>query len=216
MLLAWGCSKRIRDMSEKKILAIVGSYRRGGVIDSVIDAMVEKCTALGHKAEKIYLVDQNIEFCTNCRGCMQEECAFPVHCVHFSDDMEVITTKVLKADGVIIGCPVNVGSSNALTQRFVERFAGFFYWPWGTRGGPRPRLAGKSRRAVILSSSTAPAIMNSLPFGFNAMHTLKFFCLAIGARVVASLKVGLITDREITLSKRTLAKANRAAVRLCE
>ena len=55
-----------------KLLGIVGSYRRDGIIDSAVSEVLKGAGDRGAEAEKIYLLDYQIEFCRNCRSCMQE------------------------------------------------------------------------------------------------------------------------------------------------
>jgi len=52
-----------------KVTAIVGSYRKGGIVDSVIDEILSSAREEGAEVSKIYLIDRHIEFCTNCRRC---------------------------------------------------------------------------------------------------------------------------------------------------
>ena len=56
----------------KKILGIVGSYRRNGTIDTLVTEVLSSARAAGAETEKIYLLDKHIEFCTNCRTCTQK------------------------------------------------------------------------------------------------------------------------------------------------
>ncbi len=200
--------------SSTKVLGIVGSYRRNGYIDGAVDAVLAASESRGAETRKIYLADFDIGFCTNCRECMQEPGASHVDCIVHHDGMKDVLSEVAESDAVVAGAPVNAGNANALTQRFVERCAGFYYWPWGTRGGPELRIKEPSRRAVLISSSTAPGFMNSPVFGMNAVHTLKFFARSIGARVVDVIKIGLITDKEVLLSPRIRRRTIRAADKL--
>jgi len=58
-------------MSDKKIaIGIVGSYRKQGVIDTAVSEVLSALQNLGVEIKKIYLLDYNIEFCTNCRTCL--------------------------------------------------------------------------------------------------------------------------------------------------
>ena len=56
-----------------KITAILGTYRKGGVIDSAVDEILAAAREAGAETTKIYLIDRHIEFCTNCRACTQQE-----------------------------------------------------------------------------------------------------------------------------------------------
>ena len=48
----------------KTIVAIVGSYRKGGVIDTAVDEILRAANDSGVQTSKIYLIDKHIEFCT--------------------------------------------------------------------------------------------------------------------------------------------------------
>ncbi len=46
----------------RRVTAIVGSYRRGGIIYKVIDELLESAKEEGAATRKIYLIQQRIEF----------------------------------------------------------------------------------------------------------------------------------------------------------
>ena len=50
-----------------KILTIVGTYRKGGIIDTAGEEILASAQDAGAEIEKVYLIDKHIEFCTNCR-----------------------------------------------------------------------------------------------------------------------------------------------------
>jgi multimeric flavodoxin WrbA len=60
---------RWRENMAKKIAGIVGSYRKGRVIDTAVSEILKGAEAHGAEICKIYLIDKHIEFCTNCRNC---------------------------------------------------------------------------------------------------------------------------------------------------
>ena len=60
-----------RAQMSSKVVAIVGSYRKGGAIDTAVEAVLEGAREKGAQTHTIYLTDQHIEFCTNCRKCTQ-------------------------------------------------------------------------------------------------------------------------------------------------
>lgn len=58
----------------KKILAIVGSYRKGKTIDTLIDRAIQGVESIdGVQVEKIYLIEKNIKYCTNCMVCKKDD-----------------------------------------------------------------------------------------------------------------------------------------------
>ncbi len=79
-------------MSEK-IVAIVGSYRKGEIIDTAVEAILKGVREKGATTHTIYLTEQHIECCRNCRTCAQKpgiergKCPKP-------DDMEPILPEI--------------------------------------------------------------------------------------------------------------------------
>lgn len=191
----------------KKILGIVGSYRKGGVIDSLVTEVLSAAEANGADTEKIYLLDRHIEFCANCRVCTQEPGEDPGKCGH-DDDMAEILTKCLEADAVVIGAPVNFFNINALTRRFLERLVCFAYWPWG-QPGPAKRMKSRGKLAVLITSSAMPAIPGR--FFTGAVRALKVAAGTLGAKPVAIIFAGMIAvDAKPAIPEKTLRKARRA------
>ena len=197
--------------TKKRFLGIVGSYRKGGVIDTVVSEILDSAAENGAETSKIYLSDCDIEFCTNCRECTQPRGKKRVPCVvHHNDDMNFILDQVEMSDTVVIGAPVNIGSANALTQKFVERCVGYYYFPWGAR---YPVLRDKNirRNAILVTGSAAPAFMNSNLFGSGALMTLKAIADLIGADVVETIKVGNVTSDDFKVPDHSLKKARKTA-----
>jgi multimeric flavodoxin WrbA len=200
--------------ASKRFFGIVGSYRKGGVIDTVISDILEAAAAQGADTDKIYLADKNIEFCTNCRECVQPAGSERVPCfVHKDDDVNDIIAQAFGADTLVIGAPVNLGSANALTQRFAERCIGSYYYPWGAKF-PVLRSKKKPRKAILVSSSAAPAFMNNATFGAGATATLRTIADLLGAEVADVIKVGLVSERDFEVPRRSLDKGREAARRL--
>jgi len=72
--------KRSRTMpNPTRITALVGSYRKGGVIDRAVEEILAAARESGAETTKIYLIDEPIEFCANCRACTQTDGVEPAH-----------------------------------------------------------------------------------------------------------------------------------------
>ena len=195
----------------KKILAIVGSYRKGGTIDTAVDAILAAAAEKGAQTGKIYLLDKRIEFCTNCRCCTQAPGPQRGRCVQH-DDMEGLLAAIEGADGLVIAAPVNYFNLNALTRRFMERLVGCAYWPWGGHG-PQFRTKERTKKAVLVTSTAMPAIMGRLFTG--AVRALKLIAQSLGAKPVATLFIGHAGGREAPpLTEAVRRKARAAAGKL--
>ncbi|HXY54666.1 MAG TPA: flavodoxin family protein [Nitrospirota bacterium] len=195
----------------KRILGIVGSYRKNGTIDSLVTEVLTSAEEQGALTEKIYLLDKNIAFCTNCRTCTQKPGTERGLCVH-RDDMADILDRYKFSDGIVLGAPVNCFNLNALTRRFMERLVCFTYWPWG-QPGYKLRNKVKGKKAVLITSSAMPAFMGRIFTG--APRALRVIAETMGARPVAILFSGLSAQKEEpVISDKMIRRAREAGRKL--
>jgi multimeric flavodoxin WrbA len=176
----------------KKVVALVGSYRKGGVIDSAIDIILQAAGENGAETEKVYLIDRHIEFCTNCRTCTQAEGTQRGICVQ-RDDMDILLPKIEEADGLIIGSPINFYNVTAVTRRFIERLVCYACWPWG-KPGPSVRVKNRKKKAVLVTSSAMPALIGRVFTG--ALRILKVTAETLGAKPIGTLYIGMAALQE--------------------
>jgi NAD(P)H-dependent FMN reductase len=187
-----------------RIAAIVGSYRKGGVIDQAVDEMLASASAEGAEVTKIYLVETQIEFCTNCRLCTQQDGVNRGMCP-IADQMNLLLDVIESSDALILASPTNFGGVTAIMKRFIERLVCYAYWPWSMMA-PRVRIKQATRRAVLVSSSAAPGLVSRLltPVG----KVLKQAAGLLGARTVGVLYIGFAAKKKSPeLSERIRNKA---------
>ena len=175
-----------------RITAIVGSYRKDGVIDQAVDEMLAAARAAGAETTKIYLADTRIEFCTNCRLCAQQDGAARGFCP-IADQMGEVLDQVEASDAIILASPTNFATVTALMKRFIERLVCYAYWPWGM-AAPKTRNRQMPRRAVLVASSAAPALLARL--GTSIVKLLKQAASLLGARTVGVLFIGLAAGKD--------------------
>jgi NAD(P)H-dependent FMN reductase len=173
-----------------KVVAIVGSYRKGGTIDTAVKAILEGAKEKGAQTNIIYLREQDIKFCTNCRQCTQTPGEERGKCAQ-QDDLESILKEIEAADAIVLGSPVNYFNVTAIFRRFLERLAGFVYWPWG-QNGPTPRSKRLPRKAVLVASSAMPGFL--IPIATGAAKALRLTAKCLGAKPVGSLWIGLVSQ----------------------
>jgi multimeric flavodoxin WrbA len=193
-----------------RIIGIVGSYRKHGTIDTVVTTILAAAQAAGAETHKIYLQDQHIEFCTNCRSCLQQPGPQRGECV-WQDDMTAILDQLEAADGFVLGAPVNFGNVNALTQRFIERCVCYGYWPWGQKA-PSARQSQITKQAVLVSSSAAPGFLAR--WLTSVTKTLKQLATLLGAKPIGTLWIGMIDPQRAKLSPRVQRRAQKLGQRL--
>ncbi|MCK5072488.1 MAG: flavodoxin family protein [Bacteriovoracaceae bacterium] len=142
-----------------KVVAILGTYRKGKFTDQIVDAVLSPIYEQGHEVEKIFLMDQHIEFCTNCRKCMNDDPSLRMGECVTKDDMKSILQKMDEADAMILASPMNIFTVTALMKKFIERLVPAIYWPWRKAYFPRLRIKRTGKRALVLTSSAMPQIM---------------------------------------------------------
>ena len=195
-----------------RVVAVTGSYRRGGILEAAVEAVLAGARARGAETCTIRLQDHHVEFCTHCRSCTQEPGQRRGACVQV-DDLEAILARIEGADALVLGSPVSFYHVTAVFRRFLERLVGYAYWPWGRATGPAFRIKAPGRKAVLVASSAAPGLF--LPLVTGAPRALKLAARVLGARPVGRLWIGLAArDPHQELTPRTLARARALGERL--
>lgn len=190
-----------------QIAIINGSYRVNGVTDQILAVMEQQLVHHGVTVEHIILRELNIHYCQNCRSCMQVEQHAPGHC-HQQDDMARVISSLERSDGLILASPTNMGTVTALYKCFMERLAVYGHWPFG-QSAPKYRHGGRlDKRALLVTSSAAPAWMAY--WAFNTHKMLAKSAYFLGAKVVGRLSIGLQSQPlPITLNYAHVVKAQR-------
>lgn len=100
------------------VLGIMGSPRKGGNTDLLMEAVLEGARQAGASTEKIHLADLSIRPCLGCDRCRKTgECAQ-------KDDMRGLLEK-MEASGVwVLGTPVYYWGPSAQLKTFVDRWYG--------------------------------------------------------------------------------------------
>lgn len=173
------------------VTAIVGSYRKGGIIDTAVDEILASAREEGAEVAKIYLIDRHIEFCTNCRACMQQEGRRRGEC-RIADGMGAVLDEIERSDAIVLASPMNFGTVTAVMKRFIERLACYAWWPWGMNA-PKMRNEPKEKRAVVVASSAAPALLARM--STQIVGLLKKTAGVLGARTVGVLFIGLAAQQ---------------------
>jgi len=139
-----------------KIVAVMGSYRKGKTIDTLVDRAIEgvKSSRPDAEIEKITLIDRDIQYCRNCGVCRNDDLAKPIARCAIDDDMQEILPIMGEADAYVFGTPIFEGTVNALTKTFLERICWTFARAgrWPVRGCPQPRADTPKRAIAILST----------------------------------------------------------------
>ena len=189
----------------RNIIGIIGSYRKNGVNDQVVTEILAGAEEAGASVRRVFLPDVDIQFCDNCRLCMQKPGDEPGKCT-INDAMAELMEACINADGIVLASPINAGTVTAIFKRFIERFSPLAYWPFGT-GAPKMRKV-PPKSAILVISSAAPAFVWKLG-GFTAEKTLRSTAKMLNAKNIRTLKYGLMSQKQHP----TLTEAQRAKAR---
>jgi multimeric flavodoxin WrbA len=167
----------------KKILAIVGSPRKGGNTDILVNKVAEGAALNGAQVDTLWLAKLKIRECDGCHLCWQGKSC------NKRDDMLGIYPKIIESDAIVFGTPVYWYGPTALMKAFIDRFVYF--------NCPQTRAEIKDKRAATV-----------IPFEEENPDTAKpvveFFERCLGylqMQFVGSVIVGGVSDKGDVLKK---------------
>jgi len=99
----------------KKVLILSSSPRRGGNSDLLCDQFASGAQEAGHQAEKIFLKDKQINYCTGCSTC------FSTRRCSQKDDMTEILEKMISADVIVMATPVYFYTMCGQMKTMIDR-----------------------------------------------------------------------------------------------
>jgi multimeric flavodoxin WrbA len=120
---------------------LLGSPRKGGNTDQLVEQILKAARTKGHKTEKLYLYDYTISLCVDCRNCKKGDY---VCCIN--DEMQQIYPKMEEANVIIFGTPVYWYGPTAKMKMLIDRM--------------RPFVANgklRNRKAVVVAPSAEGA-----------------------------------------------------------
>lgn len=99
----------------KKVLILSASPRKGGNSDLLCDQLTLGAQDAGHDAEKIFLREKTIHYCTGCGACYNS-----AKCVQ-QDDMAELLDKMIHADVIVMATPVYFYTMDAQMKTLIDR-----------------------------------------------------------------------------------------------
>ncbi len=98
------------------ILSVIGSPRKGGNTDILVDKILEGADKSGNTSEKVNLYNMEILPCIDCRRCKKDDLICTI-----KDDMYEFYPKIDQADVLIFGTPNYWNGPSAKTKLLVDR-----------------------------------------------------------------------------------------------
>ncbi len=121
----------------KRILGVIGSPRRNGNTDLLVNHILEGAKAKGAAVNSIFLNDLTIKECDGCHLCWRGK-----PCPK-NDDMCRLYPEIIASDVIIFGTPVYWYGPTALMKGFIDRFV-YFNTPEN-----RKKIKGKAGVLVV-------------------------------------------------------------------
>jgi multimeric flavodoxin WrbA len=171
-----------------KILALIGSPRKGGNTDIIVNQILEGAMTQGHKTTTLYLYDYEILPCIDCRTCKKGKLVCTL-----KDDMVKIYPELEKADLIIFGTPIYWYGPTAKMKLLIDRL--------------RPFIANeklKHKKALIVAPS-AEGEMACTPL--LEMFSMSFDYL--GMQLVDKILITAYEKGEIAENKEEMNKAKK-------
>ena len=122
-----------------KLLGIMGSPRKGGNTDILLDGALQEAQSNGFKVSKISLRSKKIAPCNGCLKCTRSG-----KCV-IKDDMEEIYEEMIESDGIIWATPVYFWSMSSHTKTVMDRTYALLY--------PKLQLTNKVGGLILVAAT---------------------------------------------------------------
>ena len=126
-----------------KVLGLLGSARKDGNSELLLDSILNGTTQEGAENETIKLAKVNVKPCLNCGRCDKTG-----KCVQ-KDDMQVFYDKLLTYDIIILASPIYFMGVSAWSKAFIDRCQAL--WVRKFKLGILPDAPREKRRGIFVS-----------------------------------------------------------------
>jgi multimeric flavodoxin WrbA len=165
-----------------KVLGIMGSPRRQGNTEILLDKALEGATEAGAEVEKVLVSNLKISPCLEIYACLKDgNCSI-------KDDMQLLYTKLLEADHIIFASPIFFYSVTSQAKAVIDRCQALWVRRHVLRMGKEDK---RVRRGIFISIG---ATLGGKLFD-GAVLTVKYFFDAIGVRYSGDLLVRGIDNK---------------------
>lgn len=124
----------------KKVLLLSASPRKGGNSDILCDEFMKGAIDAGNDAEKIFLRDKKINYCTGCGLCNTNNYS----ACSQQDDMTEIVEKMIAADVIVMATPVYFYTLDAQMKTLIDRCCARY-----------PQMSGKEFYFIVTAADSS-------------------------------------------------------------
>ena len=192
-----------------KVIGLLGSPRRGGNTDILLDRALAGAADAGADTEKIILCDYEISGCIECNDCFESgSCTI-------GDDMDLVYEAFERADRIILASPMFFMGITSQAKAVIDRCQCYWALKYVLKEEfPRPKGAPARYGAFIGVGGTKGQKLFD-----GTLPTLKYFFDAIAARPREELYVlvrGVDEKGEVTEKEEALQAAYDSGKALAE
>jgi len=164
-----------------KILAIMGSPRKKGNTDLLLDEAIKGAESQGAEVEKLIVHKAKIKPCTEDYGCKRDG-----NCT-IKDDMVGIYPKLLEADSIIVASPIFFYGVTSQLKALIDRCQAL----WVKQHVLKLPIPDSNRKGAFLAvgATTGKKLFD------GSILTVKYFFEAIGVKYVEELLIRGVDDR---------------------
>lgn len=132
-------------MSKIVLLAILGSPRKNGNTEAVLDAAISGAQSAGADVEKVVLDKLKIQPCRECYTCSKNG-----YCV-IEDDMQPLYRKILASNRMILASPIFFMNFSAQAKLMIDRCQCLWERKYGLKEGFPDEVDGVLRKGSIIA-----------------------------------------------------------------
>ncbi|MCP4542239.1 MAG: flavodoxin family protein [Chloroflexi bacterium] len=126
-----------------KVLGIVGSPRRRGNTETLLDRFLAGAESAGAEIEKIVVARLKIAGCIACDGCWDDE-----YCI-IQDDFQAVDNKLITADVIALAAPLFFWNLPAQAKALIDRGQCQWARKFVIKTPLAPTPAGRVRRCGV-------------------------------------------------------------------
>ncbi len=175
-----------------KVLGILGSPRKKGNTDILLDSVLSGARAAGARIEKISLANMKFSPCIECGGCDKTGV-----CV-LKDDLTPVYDKLKKAGAIVVASPIFFGSLSAQTKAMIDRCQA----PWVGKYILNKPMSKTKRPGVFLSVESS----DRKDFFENAKSIIKNFFAATDVKYSGEILVANVEKKADIRSRKSVLR----------
>ena len=176
-----------------KVLGIMGSPRRNGNTETLLESILEGARSAGAEADRIDLSTARIEECNGCAHCWKGK-----ECIK-KDDMNIFYQKIADSDVIVFATPVYWYGPTGLMKLFLDRFVYF------NCSQNRPKVSGKKAILAIPFEEKDPATADAVTLMFR--KSFDYLEMELGQIILAP---GVSGKEDISQRPEILKEGNDA------